>query len=237
MYRNKIICLILVISVNLQSQNPFESIGILHNEAVKYVLLNVPKVPEAKDRATIIESTLRQKYSAEYFQGYQSFPSENLGKYLRDERLKNFSPTLNQKIDAVETFLKGNHSVSDIWTYIQTLEATVTTSVPSNEVDLYFYYLAVIKHSAKYWLPTSLGGEGGSDGITPAGGSARIIWGQVIGADAIGVLSGAAANLIATGGAGAIPNPLLGGVPTAGAVGVVVGAGASLNSIWSQWGK
>lgn len=237
MFRYKIICLILALSLNLQSQNPFESIGILHNEAVKHVLLNVPQVPEAKDRATIIESTLRQKYPVDYFQGYQSFPSENLDKYLRDGRLKIYSSNLNQKIDAVETFLQGSHSVSEIWTYIQALEATVTTSVTSNEVDLYFYYLAVVKHSAKYWLPTNRGGEGGTDGITPAGGSARIIWGKVIGADALGVLTGAANSLIASGGASAIPNPAFGGIPTAGVIGAVTGASASLGSVWMQWGK
>lgn len=51
-------------------------------------------------------------------------------------------------------------------------------------------------------------------------------------ADATGMLSGVAANIVATGGAGAIPNPALGGMPTAGAVGLITGAGASINTLW-----
>lgn len=46
------------------------------------------------------------------------------------------------------------------------------------------------------------------------------------------MVGAAVTSVIATGGASAIPNPLLGGLPTASAIAVVAGAVGSLNTLW-----
>lgn len=59
-------------------------------------------------------------------------------------------------------------------------------------------------------------------------------WGKIVLADALGVVSGAVSSVISSGGASALPNPALGGLPTAGAVGLVSGASASGGSAIGQ---
>lgn len=52
-------------------------------------------------------------------------------------------------------------------------------------------------------------------------------WSRIILADAAGLVAGAASAVAASGGAAAIPNPALGGLPTASLVGLIQGAGQS----------
>lgn len=66
--------------------------------------------------------------------------------------------------------------------------------------------------------------------IMPPAVESRWSWKSIILSDAIGILGGAIASVVDSGGASALPNPLLGGVPTASVVGLVVGATASVTA-------
>lgn len=55
------------------------------------------------------------------------------------------------------------------------------------------------------------------------------LW-KVVKTDCVSGVAGALGNLVSSGGAGAIPNPMFGGCPTAGVVAVIAGAAGSINA-------
>lgn len=63
----------------------------------------------------------------------------------------------------------------------------------------------------------------------------KINWGKVFGIDAVMTVAGAMTSVINSGGATAVPNPALGGIPTAGVVGVITGVAGSAVSVISQY--
>jgi len=60
-------------------------------------------------------------------------------------------------------------------------------------------------------------------------------WGELIGWDVSAGFAAAATSLIASGGLSAVPNPALGGVPTAGAIALFSGGFASAGYAFRQW--
>ncbi len=115
-------------------------------------------------------------------------------------------------------------------------------------------FVDVMISSAVFWSPIELGGYNGRDiymnvienncqiSVNSTVVDSRGIWGsfkewamstaagEFVLSDAAGAVTGCAVSLVQTGGATAIPNPAFGGIPTAGVVGVIAGAGASINS-------
>jgi hypothetical protein len=89
----------------------------------------------------------------------------------------------------------------------------------------------VLVSSAELWLPKEKGGEGYYEKLNGKKYNVNArglgIFGIFV-ADAVGIVGGAAGSVAASGGASAIPNPLLGGLPTASLVGVIVGATSSV---------
>lgn len=100
--------------------------------------------------------------------------------------------------------------------------------------DAVIYQMAVdvAINSVLFWYPVEQGGMGRAEqfrnGETSGRAEAWPGWGAIFLADTVGIATGAIGSVTATGGASALPNPLLGGVPTASAVGLVTGVGASI---------
>jgi hypothetical protein len=114
-----------------------------------------------------------------------------------------------------------------------------STKLNNNEVFLFEHFIDVALSSNVLWKSTEAGGLNMKfigDQVTNRLCKDYVSkeWKpyQSIMADATGILSGAAANLVATGGACAIPNPLLGGMPSSSVVGLIVGVSASINTFW-----
>lgn len=107
-----------------------------------------------------------------------------------------------------------------------------------NEKDraLFGTMVDVAIHSAEFWLPSEQGGQNKFADFKnklrtlrePNSIEFRGFWSDLILADAAGALTAAAISLVNSGGASAIPNPAFGGIPTAGVIAVIGGAGASI---------
>ena len=113
-----------------------------------------------------------------------------------------------------------------------------------NIENQYKDFIRVAKSSVELWFPTDLGGLGYNEILTLKISSNRISmrknwfmkwvesseFGTFIISDAVGAVAAVGASLVSSGGATAIPNPALGGIPTAGVVGLIYGASASVIS-------
>lgn len=105
-------------------------------------------------------------------------------------------------------------------------------------------FIRVAKSSVELWFPKELGGLGYNEILTAKISNKRIdlrknwftrwvdsnAFGKFIISDAVGAVAGVATSLVSSGGATAIPNPALGGIPTAGVVGIISGASTSVLS-------
>ncbi len=105
-----------------------------------------------------------------------------------------------------------------------------------NQDDLVYFgaMVDVATYSTELWMGSTYGGlnkysefQNILDNLCNGSVQYRGFWSNIILSDAAGMLTGVAGSLVATGGGSALPNPFLGGMPTAGAVGLVVGAGAN----------
>lgn len=96
-----------------------------------------------------------------------------------------------------------------------------------NDLTITLSASSTVKYSTKLSFP----GDTGESNIQKR---RRIKWGKVILADAVGLVGGALSSMVATGGASALPNPALGGMPTASAAGLV---SAATNSTASAVGQ
>ena len=127
--------------------------------------------------------------------------------------------------------------VSEMKNAINNFYHTNKSSLNKDDLIKFGMMVDVANHSAEFWLATEAGGENRffdfynirsnvceEEPINQT----NSWWSDIILADAVGAVTGAAANIGATAGAGALPNPALGGLPTAGVVGAISGAGASI---------
>lgn len=107
-----------------------------------------------------------------------------------------------------------------------------------NQDDLIYFGIMtdILIHSTGLWLASELGGQNKYiefqsvlNNICGGAVQERGFWSKIILADAFGAIASAGSSLISSGGATALPNPLLGGIPTAGVIAVVGGASASIS--------
>lgn len=142
----------------------------------------------------------------------------------------------------IDEFVKSLNSISgsEHVSYIKNmlLDRYLKQVENLNEEDrvLFGTMVDVAIHSAEFWLPSEQGGQNQFAAFKnklrnlrgPNSIELRGFWSDLILADAAGALTAAAISLVNTGGASAIPNPALGGIPTAGVIAVIGGAGASI---------
>lgn len=148
----------------------------------------------------------------------------------------NVSTQFFKEIESMETFMKTNPNVMQVWEKVATKVNSANETISDETERMYYYhFLSVIKYSSKLWMTSEQGGENGlslikfSLGSDSSGDSLlrRAPGWKIFMIDAVGCVGSAASSVAATGGASAVPNPLFGGLPTASVVGVIMGATAS----------
>jgi len=221
----------------------FEELGKKHNSAVKYILSNISSYNEEtilNEISSKLKLVLPQEYQLfntngkpldiDFFNTVRNGSNEkDLKKYLNSLSL---SPQLKVLVSEMLNQISNGNTFQKIQESISNIERDAKVKLNNNDLALFYSTSTVARYSAKFWLPTEQGGEGGirylnSNNGTPNEEIHARIWGRVIMVDALGVLSGAGAAVINSGGAAAIPNPAFGGLPTASVVGLWVGALAS----------
>jgi hypothetical protein len=225
------------VNENKPLENPYDKVGEMHNEAVKYVLQNLEEAPASDEVYQTVINTLKGKYSEEYFENIPNLPNNNIYEHLRNEMKSKFSAEFFAEIESMETFMKTTPNVTQVWENVATKVNSANGTISDETERMYYYhFLSVIKYSSKLWMTTEQGGENGlslikfsSDNGKSGDSLLRVPGWKIFLADAAGCVAGAAGSVAATGGASAIPNPALGGLPTASLVGVIAGAGASIN--------
>ncbi len=217
----------------------FEKIGVKHNIAVQYIL---EKTDGTISRENILKhgySQLKNVLPAEYqiFEQYGSpidleytnmiiYDNEiDFDDYIRNLKISN---DLKKLLIQMSELVLKELPINELEVGLEEIE--IKGSHILNKSDLVILYTAtsVAKYSANFWYPESIGGEGGmkyfsktikSDNTLYARGFS---WGKLITVDAVGIVAGAAAALVSTGGAAAAP--ACGGIPCAGVVGLINGA-------------
>jgi hypothetical protein len=148
------------------------------------------------------------------------------------------STELNSKLKGLVSLMEGINYAQDV-ANIQVLICEYyhqnKSGLNQNELLQFGVMVDVAISSTELWLGSEFNGQNKymilqdnltsfcDDSILPRG-----FWSDIILADALGATSAVMSSLVATGGASAIPNPALGGIPTAGVIGVIGGAAMSL---------
>lgn len=225
------------VNENKSLENPYEKVGEMHNEAVKYVLQNLKEAPASDEVYQTVVNTLKGKYSEEYFKDVPNLPNNNIYEYLRNEMKSKFSAEFFAEIESMETYMKTNPNVKQVWEKVANKVNSANETISDETERMYYYhFLSVIKHSSKLWKTTEQGGENGlsliqfsSDNGKSGDSHLRVPGWRIFMADAVGTVQGAVGAVEATSGAAAAPNPLFGGLPTASVVGVISGVCSSIN--------
>ena len=154
--------------------------------------------------------------------------------------VSNLSSAFKQTVQELNTLLDlqiNNVSVQDANSILISFYNNNRNKFFGNEILLFDYLIDVAISSNKLWKPYEAGGLNQKvkmDAMiqTLCRNNLSLRWDvwKTVRSDAIGCVTGALGNLASSGGAGALPNPLFGGCPTAGVVGAIAGAGASLNA-------
>lgn len=63
--------------------NPYDKVGEMHNEAVKYVLQNLEEAPASDEVYQIAINFLKEKYPEAYFENVLSSPSDSIYEYIK----------------------------------------------------------------------------------------------------------------------------------------------------------
>lgn len=222
--------------------------GQKHNELLDIIVSNW-SIKETTDNQSIINEIDRiLKENTEEFADVNGFEYEEfstLTEYNKEllevvEKLPNqrylvqlgFSYQLAQKVNEFYNAFINLDGVQNV----EKVQAKMLSFYNRNATDLsredqrhFGAFIDVAMSSLEFWYPRSNGGLGKLANFrkTPSIAKAWPGWGRVILADAIGTLSVAVTSVIQSGGTSALPNPALGGLPTASALGLVGGATAS----------
>jgi hypothetical protein len=203
-------------------QNPYDAIGVKHNEMIKYYLNNLPARPASGTFKQSLRTICEPAFPTE-FSNYAIVPEfisyENSVANLR----QNGTAEAYAKFVELETSLKSLTTVRSVHAYVAQKEATASVDVSASLLPNYLMALSIIKHSSKLWYTTENGGENGRSliGFSPITGNgngggevyAFKPW-KLLSCDFLGALNGIA------------------GGPAGGAVGVVVGSAGYAISEW-----
>lgn len=135
--------------------------------------------------------------------------------------------------------IDGSKDVSEIQAIICNYYQQNNSNLSEDDLVLFGAMVDVSIYSTELWLDSELGGLNKYSyfqnilvSMCDDSLQSRWTWGGIIGADATGIVTGAVNAVISSGGAAAVPNPALGGLPTASVIGLVTGAGASVAKAW-----
>ena len=224
-------------------QIQFEKVGELHNEALVFSLKNSVKLPEKRNQLQWIENNLQTTLSKEYdFYRRHGF---KLDEELLNMLQRGNTQEIFNRIESLELSPEGkfllqdighkileNPNINDFYLYLDRALSKARKNLNPEELVIIFSAASIAKSSMQLWYPQEKGGEGGLSYL-PHSEIAQlrgINWGKIILSDYVGIVTGATAAVVATGGAAAIPNPALGGLPPASVIGLIEGAGMSLGA-------
>jgi hypothetical protein len=182
---------------NLKSNfiNPKENVGILHNEALKYVLENTTEIPISSKTKAFVEQTLNQKYPNTSLSSIPAFPNNfnDLDLYVW---IDNFNVSEDYKVEVKKTFdlFKNANNLNQILSSIEDREVQANSLFSGSELDLYYEHLAVAKHTAIFWSPEDQGGLDGIQYIATGNfkSTNAVNWWKVFGVDCVGGYMGGA---------------------------------------------
>jgi hypothetical protein len=178
--------------------NPYDSIGILHNQYLAIVLQNVTYVPNSvQDIKTMLQPILNRVCGCTVdLTNYPNNSDFNVNTWIDQMPI---STLLKQKVK--ETIALGNQNlnVADFTSEINNLEATAPQFFSGNELRLYYEHLSVAKYSYKFWSPVSEGGINGSNYINYSSNiDGPVNWKHVFVYDCVGGLFGGGAGYLGT---------------------------------------
>lgn len=235
----------------LPSIDKYRIIGQEHNRVIKLVFNELDLTENDKiGSSSYIHNRIKMAIPTEFneyqktnisdkFHFHKMIASGNIP--TNDEFLNDIcnSELLKKLIrDLVLAVSEGNQNISELNNKITEIEKIGIKNLDEADLHILLSATSIGMYSSKLWYPESLGGEEYFKEIILSNRlntSLRgINWGKLAGHDVIGAVAGAAGALIASGGAAAVPNPLLGGMPTAGAYALVSGGFASAHSAWDD---
>lgn len=146
-------------SIPSQAQsNPMENVGVQHNQYAKAVMQSITSLPSEAGLESFVLNKVRQAMGNNSIQSSVNFRSSDPFQELSTE---GFSPVFIQEADKVSSLASQRLSVAQFWVNLATLQSEAVSRLSGSEVDYYYVFTAVAKHSYKFWAPTSVGGEDG----------------------------------------------------------------------------
>lgn len=220
----------------------FEEVGVMHNKALKHALENapvdLPKNEARKFAHSQLKISLPEAYKA--FEDAEFPVDQNFERVLVSsnpdfisyfEENPNLSIPLKKYLIEMSEVILADLPIKEVNTQLNKLEDAAEKELTIEDLSVLFSSTSVAKYSTQFWYPESRGGEYGIKYLGRKNLELRKInWGKVILSDAAGVVVAAAGSVATSGGLTALPNPVLGGLPTASLWGVFGGASASIQS-------
>lgn len=143
------------------SKNPMDWIGVEHNVGLRFLLGKIKERPQKKEINSRIRSILLEKYPKEYFKDTEKFD----GLYTFEDWLNFTKEQCNDRlynsIMQVITIVQNEPTLENILNNIESIEGNAPNRVDTADVERYYAFLSVIRHSATFWLPEQEGGNGG----------------------------------------------------------------------------
>jgi len=182
---------------NLKSNfvNPKEDVGVLHNEALKYVLENTTEIPISSETKSFVEQILNEKYQNTSLSSIPAFPDNfnDLDPYVW---INQFNVSEAYKVEVKKTFdlFRNANNLNEILTSIEDREIQANTIFSGSDLDLYYEHLAVARHTAIFWSPEDQGGLNGIQYVAVGSfkSTKAINWWKVLGVDCVGGCMGGA---------------------------------------------
>ena len=115
---------------NLKSNfvNPKEDVGVLHNEALKYVLENTTEIPITSETKSFVEQILNEKYQNTSLSSIPAFPDNfnDLDPYVW---INQFNVSEAYKVEVKKTFdlFRNANNLNEILTSIEDREIQANT--------------------------------------------------------------------------------------------------------------
>ena len=239
--------------------------GKLHNELVVLIVDNWTSCSSNQDTvlAEIKDILLNESQSIveDFNINYDTFKHvlttywDNMAFFDWDDDPINFVDSVSLSVDlesktlaladTIQLYSDNDESVSVSKTaFCDYYDYNYSALSDTNDLKIFGGMADLAMNSVKLWLPTADGGDNLYDDFEDdysilcsanfENADPRGWWGSIILADAIGVVTGAAGAL-AVNPLLALPNPATGGIPIAGIVGVINGAGNSATAAIALW--
>lgn len=188
------VCFFFMSSIFIFAQNPYEEMGILHNEKTTLILKQIKSVPTTTQGIkTLLDPILREHFGTTL--NFAFYPGDmDINSWIDG---LNISALLKVKVKETIDLCDRNLSVQQFWNEIVIKEKDAPRIFAGDELRIYYEHLAVAKYSYKYWMPVSKGGMNGiSNCSAPGNQDGSVNMGKVFVYDCVGGIFGGALGYI-----------------------------------------